>query len=144
MNVSAETLHALAVAAGAPLDLNGEGVVRWVTGKLRELAQRNGAAIACGAGRMSSLSYEITQLKDEAVKREEKLETALRELVGFADRNSKRAEAAWRSVTYVDGKQLPVEKWPPEEKQMASRWHEANRLLSVVRDRAREVGVKWP
>ena len=35
MNVSAESLLNLAVAAGAPIDLTGEGVVRWVINMLR-------------------------------------------------------------------------------------------------------------
>jgi hypothetical protein len=73
-----------------------------------------------------------------------KLETTLRELQGFAERNSKRAEAAWRAADKElkeSGHPYPyVTTGTPEETQLAasSRWHEANRVLSVVRDRVKE------
>ncbi len=84
-------------------------------------------------------------MKGEA--RISKLETALRELQGFAERNSKRAEAAWRAADKElkeSGQPYPyVTSSQPEENVLAasSRWHEANRVLAVVRDRVKEALV---
>ena len=78
---------------------------------------------------------DVDEAKDERIV---KFEVALKELSGFAERNSKRAEAAWRAAMHSNSTQLADSR---DVARAEARWHEANRVHSVIRDRVKEALV---
>ena len=74
MNVRAESLHALATAAGAPLDLTGEGVVRWVTSMLRKKVVRE---------ELEAMKYDLVVAQQRAE---------------LAEKNDKISREGWRAA----------------------------------------------
>ena len=71
----------------------------------------------------------------ELLEDHDKLETTLKELSGFAERNSRRAEAAWKAATGTNAPRGIVREDVVKAK---ARWHEASRIRSVIHDRVKE------
>lgn len=84
----------------------------------------------------------MTKMKDALAARVSKLDTALRELEGFARRNAERAkkaaEAAEKSKDRVADDDMLRDQARDEYTALSARYHEASRFHLVVKERVRE------